>query len=48
MSKVKCLVQECKYNNSYLCDANEIEVRSCGSANVSTADQTACETFATR
>ena len=42
--KIKCLVEECKYNDSYFCGAHEIEVRSCTS-HVNTPDETACETF---
>lgn len=45
MSKIKCLVEECKYNNNCNCDANAIEVRSCGCKAVSCPDETACETF---
>jgi hypothetical protein len=48
MSKIKCMVEECKYNSSYLCDAKEIMVCSSGSANVKCADQTACHTFETK
>lgn len=46
MTEIKCLVEECKYNNSYYCDANEIEVRSNGTTKVTAPTQTACETFA--
>lgn len=45
MSKIKCMVEECHYNSSYYCDAQEIEVCSCGTNSVSCADQTACRTF---
>lgn len=45
MSNVKCLVEECKYNNCFYCNANEIEVRSSGTASVYNPDETACETF---
>ena len=45
MSKIKCLVEECKYNNNCNCDASAIEVRSCGCKAVSCPDETACETF---
>lgn len=45
MSKVKCMVEECHYNDSYLCDAGEIEVRSCGTTSVQQPEQTECRTF---
>lgn len=45
MAKIKCLVEECKYNNSCYCNAKEIEVRSNGCSAVSCPDETACETF---
>lgn len=48
MSRIKCLVEECKYNSSYHCDAKEIEVRSSGNTSVSCPDETACETFECR
>ncbi|MGI6684417.1 MAG: DUF1540 domain-containing protein [Bacillota bacterium] len=31
MSKIKCVVEECKYNKNQICQAGEIEVRSSGS-----------------
>lgn len=45
MSKVKCMVEECTYNCGNLCNANEIEVCSCGAKQVNCADETACRTF---
>lgn len=45
MTNIKCLVEECKYNSNYYCDANAIEVRSNGTTQVNKASQTACETF---
>jgi hypothetical protein len=45
MAKIKCLVEECKYNNSCYCSAREVEVRSNGCSAVSCPDETACETF---
>jgi hypothetical protein len=45
MSKVKCMVEECHYNSSYLCDASEIEVRSSGTNSVHQPEQTECRTF---
>ncbi len=48
MSKIKCVVEECKYNKNQVCQAGEIEVRSSGSMSVMTSDGTACETFTPR
>lgn len=49
MTDVKCLVEECKYNDSYYCIARDIEVRSSGDPiDISKADDTACETFTKR
>jgi len=39
------MVEECKYNSNYYCDAHQIEVRSNGTTQVTTNSQTACETF---
>lgn len=46
MSEIKCVVEECKYNNNKVCQAQGIEVRSSGDMSVETSDGTACETFA--
>lgn len=48
MARIKCLVEECKYNHDYHCDAKEIEVRSSDCSSVSCPDETACETFESR
>lgn len=48
MGKIKCVVEECKYNKQQICQAGNIEVRSSGDMSVSTSDGTACETFAPR
>ena len=45
MSKIKCMVEECHYNDTCICNADEIEVCSCGSNNVKCDDQTKCHTF---
>lgn len=45
MGKIKCLVEECKYNKKEMCHAGEIEVRSSGTMSVLDSDSTACETF---
>lgn len=42
---IKCVVEECAYNQNKLCNAEEIEVRSSGDMSVNTSDGTACETF---
>lgn len=41
---IKCLVEECKYNQQKYCNANSIEVVS-SSHPVNCADHTACGTF---
>lgn len=48
MTNIKCMVEECKYNQSTHCNANGIEVRSCGTTQVKNATETACETFTTQ
>ncbi|VBB08745.1 Hypothetical protein LUCI_4024 [Lucifera butyrica] len=46
MSKVvKCLCEECHYNNNHECHADGIEVRSSGDLQVKTSDGTSCHTF---
>jgi len=41
---IKCLVEECKYNQQKYCNADAIEVVS-SSHPVNTSDHTACGTF---
>lgn len=48
MSEIKCKVEECHFNRDHYCDASEIEVVSCGTADVKTSDQTECHTFRER
>lgn len=48
MTNIKCLVEECKYNDSNNCAASTIEVRSNGATKVNKPEQTACETFITQ
>lgn len=44
--KIKCMVEECVYNDNYVCQAEEIEVRSSSKNRVvNSSDGTACETF---
>lgn len=43
--EIKCVVEECVYNQNKMCNADSIEVRSSGDMSVSTSDGTACETF---
>jgi len=46
VQRIKCMVEECAYNDNYLCNAEEIEVRSSGKNRVvNSTDGTACETF---
>ncbi|KJS21609.1 MAG: hypothetical protein VR72_09735 [Clostridiaceae bacterium BRH_c20a] len=47
VSDIKCRVEECFYNNSEICQASTIEVKSRFRDHiVSNSDGTACETFA--
>ncbi|MCR6544120.1 DUF1540 domain-containing protein [Dehalobacterium formicoaceticum] len=48
MGQIKCVVEECKYNQGQKCQAGEIEVRSSGTMSVLNSEGTACETFAPR
>lgn len=43
--EIKCIVEECQYNENKLCHADAIEVRSSGDKIVETTDGTACGTF---
>jgi len=46
MSNIKCRVEECYYNNSDMCQASTIEIKSNTMDHVvSFSDDTACETF---
>lgn len=47
MSKVKCSVCSCLYNNDYLCDAKVIEVKNCHchGTDAKECEQTECSTF---
>ncbi len=48
-SKVKCMVEECVYQERSYCTADAIEVRSSGRDRaVKGSDGTACETFRPR
>lgn len=42
---IRCMIEECAYNQQKSCTANNIEVRSSGSMSVSTSEATCCETF---
>lgn len=49
MSTIKCRVEECYYNNTDLCQASTIEIKSRTSDHVvSISDDTACETFVSK
>ncbi|OWZ83198.1 DUF1540 domain-containing protein [Natranaerobius trueperi] len=46
MSQIKCKVEECYYNDNYVCGASSIEVKSSVTNNiVNDTRDTACETF---
>jgi len=45
LNKITCKVEECCYNKSSACEADEVEVCSCGCAHVTDASETACRTF---
>ncbi|MEW6661829.1 MAG: DUF1540 domain-containing protein [Bacillota bacterium] len=48
-SKIKCMVEECAYQERNRCTADAIEVRSSGEDRVvHESDGTACETFRPR
>lgn len=42
----KCMCEECKYNHSYECHAESVEVRSMGDMQVQSSEGTMCQTFA--
>ncbi|MGE5380013.1 MAG: DUF1540 domain-containing protein [Methylocystaceae bacterium] len=44
----KCMCEECKYNHSYECHADGVEVRSMGDMQVESSEGTMCSTFAPR
>ena len=43
--EIKCVVEECHFNENMVCNAEGIEVCSSGDKNVETSDGTACSTF---
>ena len=43
--QVKCGVENCHYNNSYMCYANDLEVNAMGDGKAETSDGTCCSTF---
>lgn len=43
--KVKCKVDNCHYNKSQMCHADEIEVNAMGDMKAETCDGTCCSTF---
>lgn len=45
MSKIKCSVLECQYNQDVLCDAPMIQVNHCGTKHPKESEQTQCDTF---
>lgn len=49
MSKVmKCMCEECRYNERHECHADNIEVRSNGDNKVESSAGTCCSTFESR
>ena len=42
---VKCGVENCNYNKSYMCDAEKLEVKAMGDQKAETSDGTCCTTF---
>ena len=45
MAKIKCVVEECVYNDHEACNASVITVSSTGNKEVDTCEGTACKTF---
>ena len=45
MTKIKCLVEECVYNDHEACNASVINVTSIGDKVVESYDKTSCKTF---
>lgn len=43
--KVKCSVENCKYNKEHLCHAFGLEVGAMGDGHADTSDGTCCQTF---
>lgn len=45
MDGIKCMCEECTFNDNKRCKAKSIEVRSSGDKKVLTSDGTCCDTF---
>ncbi len=45
---VKCSVENCNYNKSYMCHATALEVNATGNNKAETSDGTCCTTFKNR
>lgn len=43
--QVKCRVENCHYNNSSMCHADNLEVNAMGDGKAETVDGTCCSTF---
>lgn len=43
--QVKCGVDNCHYNKSMMCHANDLEVNAMGDGKAETSDGTCCRTF---
>lgn len=48
MSDIKCMCEECTYNEEKKCGADSIEVKSNGDRKVESSTQTRCSTFEPR
>lgn len=48
VSKVKCSVTNCAYNEKYRCSASGVEVNAVGDGYALTSDGTSCQTFVSR
>jgi len=46
--QVKCGVDNCNYNKSSMCHANNLEVNAMGDGKAETSDGTSCTTFKTK
>ena len=48
MKNLKCMCEECHYNENHECCADNVEVRSNGDNKVNSAAGTCCNTFKSR
>lgn len=45
MAGIKCMCEECRYNEKFVCQAKNIEVKSNGDNKVYSSAGTCCDTF---